>query len=345
MKQKNSHIRHMVVHHVGNKSNGEGVGFSNQETDYSGIESEFLKVIEHSFNLNDLYHFYYEGTVDLNPVYAFSRAIFANPDDIVRQSNHIAKILYDNSVHPKIKAGELSVIYLSGVELDSEEVDAVVLIKSETRQSVLQLNRTQDGFEVSINDSINLSKIEKGCIIFRVEEADGYRIAIVDNSSASGDAKYWKDSFLHICSCNGAHHQTSSLVGLATAFITDDIASDKVLSPVEKAMIANRSKQVLTETETDTISFDDYARTVFRDKQIEQRFAQYAEDSGFADLVESDAISIERKAVNRRRSRITTIRLDDNFDVLVKGGEERILRGYDENAGMNYYMLYFEEEN
>lgn len=334
----------MIVHHVGNKSNGEGVGFSDSELDFASIEPELLKLVERSFNLNDLYHFYYEGSVALNPVFSFTKEILNNPEAITTQSRHIAKILYDCSTHPKVKPGELSVIYISGYELEGEAVDAIAIIKSETRQSVLQLDRTQDGFVVSMNDAINLSKVEKGCIVFNIDEAEGYRIAIVDNSSSSGDAKYWKDSFLHVTSYNGAHHQTSSLINLATEFISETVAGDKNISSVEKAMIANRSKQVLTESEQDLITFEDYSHAVFKDSRLEDKFAQYAEENAPIELAELGTISVERKAVNKRRSRISTIHLDDNFDILIRGGDDHIIRGYDENAGMNYYTLYFEKE-
>ena len=335
----------MIVHHIGNKTNGEGVGFSEKELGFTSIEPELLKLIEKSFNLNDLYHFYYEGTVELNPVFSFSRTIFRNPEDIVNQSNHIAKILYDCSTHPKIKAGELSVIYLQGYELEGETVDALALIKSETRQSVLQLDRTSKGFVVSMNDAINLSKVEKGCIIFNVNEDKGYRISIIDNSSSSGDAKYWKESFLHVESYNGAHHQTASLINLATGFISSTVANDSSISAVEKAMIANRSKAVLSEAESDTITFREYSHAVFKDSKLESNFSKYAEENEASDVTGTDFICIERKAINKRRSRISTIHLDNNFEVLVRGGDDRILRGYDEDAGMNYYKLFFESES
>ena len=345
MKPRIDKVTHMIVHHIGNKSNGEGVGFSHEELDYKGIEKDLLKLVDRSFNLSDLYHFYYEGMVELNPVFSFSRAIFNNPEDIVTQSNHIAKILYECSTHPKVKPGELSIIYLTGYELEGEIVDAIVIIKSETRQSVLQIDRTSEGFVVSMNDAINLSKVEKGCIIFNTNESDGFKIAIVDNSSSSGDAKYWKDSFLHVASYNGAHYQTSSLISLATGFISDSVAGDRNISYVEKAMIANRSKQVLTEMEGDTITFGEYSHSVFKDTRLEERFNQYVEENGSLSVSKSDAISIERKAINKRRSRISTIHLDNNFDILIRGGGDFILRGYDEDAGMNYYKLYFEKES
>ena len=61
----------MIVHHIGNKSNGEGIGFSEQEINFKGLEPQLLKLMEKSFNLNDLHHFYYEGSVELNPIYVF----------------------------------------------------------------------------------------------------------------------------------------------------------------------------------------------------------------------------------------------------------------------------------
>ena len=170
------------------------------------------------------------------------------------------------------------------------------------------------------NDAINLSKVEKGCVIFNTNEIDGFKIAIVDNSSSSGDAKYWKDSFLHVDSYNGAHHQTSCLISMASEFINDVVAGDRTISPVEKAMIANRSKQVLTESDVDTISLGEYSHAVFKDSNLEQRFNQYVEENGSLIMSETDSISIERKAVNKRRSRISTIHLDDNFEILIRGG-------------------------
>lgn len=180
--------------------------------------------------------------------------------------------------------------------------------------------------------------------IFDDDEEEGFRIAIIDNSSSSGDAKYWKDSFLHVASYNGAHHQTSSLINLATEFISETVAGDASLSSVEKAMIANRSKQVLIDSEQDTITFEDYSHAVFKDSRLEDKFALYAEENTPLELAELSTISVERKAVNKRRSRISTIHLDDNFDILIRGGDDHIIRGYDENAGLNYYMLYFEKE-
>ena len=47
---------------------------------------------------------------------------------------------------------------------------------------------------------------------------------------------------------------------------------------------------------------------------------------------------------NTEQTKITTIKLDKNFDIKVKGVKALLEQGYDENRGMKYYKLYYEEE-
>ena len=44
------------------------------------------------------------------------------------------------------------------------------------------------------------------------------------------------------------------------------------------------------------------------------------------------------------KTKVETIKLDSNFDLRIYGGQNRIIKGYDEDAGLSYYQLYFEEE-
>jgi len=345
MKQKNEHIRKMIVHHVGNKSNGEGVGFSSRELAFDAIEEDLVKLILKSFKTDDLYHFYFESTLELNPVYTFARNIFNNPQDFIAQSNHIAKILYEASIHPKVKAGELSIIYLEECELGNEAVDAIVLIKSETWQEALQLERSESGFVAKKTNGINLSKIDKGCIIYNTAVKDGYKISIIDKTNKAGDAKYWKDTFLHIQSYKDGIHQTANLVESCSEFINTSIAENKKLTKVEKAMIAIRSKQILLESETESMSLDEYSTKVFQNTKLSEKFSEFIEESGRANEIDPDNIIIEKKAVNRKKTIVSTIKLDDNFELNIRGAEERIIKGYDSDAGLNYYKLFFEKED
>ncbi len=334
----------MIVHHVGNKSKGEGVGFSSDELIFDTIKSDLVKLIIKSFNENDLYHFYFESTLELNPVFSFVRNIFKNPEDFIAQSNHIAKILYETSTHPNIKAGELSIIYLEECEIEEDVVDAIVLIKSETLHESLQLERNDNGFVAKKNNGINLSKIDKGCLIYNASVNNGYKISIIDKLNKSGDAKYWKDSFLHVRSYKDGHHQTTNLIELCSEFINTSIVESNKLSKVEKAMISIRSKHILLDAEKESISLNEYSSKVFQNVKLSEKFSEFIEESGKANEIDSDNIIIRKKAINKRKSSVSKIKLDDNFELNILGAEDRIIKGYDADAGLNYYKLYFEKE-
>lgn len=333
----------MVVHHVGNKAKGDGVEFGGNLIPIDDIEQDIKKLISKSFDITDLYHFYFESTVELNPIYTFVRTIFHDNKTFLQQTKHIAKILYECSSHPKIKEGELSLFYLEGCELNGEVCDAIAIIKAETQQQLLQVSRNNQEVLAKKASGISLSKVEKGCLIFCNAEEQGYQIAIVDNIKKGSDSKYWKDSFLHIKSYNSPKHQTKSLIDVCHEFINTVVADSNRLSKVDKAMISVRAKKVLQDNET--LSMNDYAEEVFHDYILETKFKDYvAEKEIGSHIHQNGSIDIDRTGISKAKTKVETIKLDSNFDIHILGGQDRIVKGYDKNAGMNYYQLYFEEE-
>ena len=343
MKISINSVSKMVVHFIGNKAKGDGVDFGGNLIPVEDIEQDIKKLVAKSFDFCDLYHFYFESTVELNPVYTFVRTIFQDSNTFLQQSKHIAKILYDCSVDPKIKEGELSLFYLNGCELNGETCDAVAIIKSETQQQLLQVSRNNQQVTARKASGISLSKIEKGCIILAKDEEQGFQIAIVDNVRKGGETKYWKDSFLHVKSYNSPKHQTVSLTDICNDFINTTVAGTERLSMVEKAMISVRAKKVLQDN--NTLSVNDYIEEVFQDFILETKFKEFISDKGLDDEIHKDgSINVDHTALKKAKTKVETIKLDSNFDIRIKGGEDRIVKGYDKNAGMNYYTLYFEEE-
>lgn len=344
MKIKINRISRMVVHHVGNKAKGDGVEFGGNLIPIDDIEQDIKKLISKSFDITDLYHFYFESTVELNPIYTFVRTIFHDSKTFLQQTKHIAKILYECSSHPKIKEGELSLFYLEGCELNGEECDAIAIIKAETQQQLLQVSRNNQEVLAKKASGISLSKVEKGCLVFCNAEEQGYQIAIVDNIKKGSDSKYWKDSFLHIKSYNSPKHQTKSLIDVCNEFINTVVADSNRLSKVDKAMISVRAKKVLQDNET--LSMNDYTEEVFHDYILETKFKDYVAEKEFESHIHPNgSIDIDRTALSKAKTKVETIKLDSNFDIRILGGQDRIVKGYDKNAGMNYYQLYFEEEN
>lgn len=343
MKTKIGHIEKMVVHHVGCKAKGEGVGFTDNIICPDEFENDLITLLQKSFKLDDLYHFYFESTVDLNPIYSFVKAIFNDKNTFLAQSKHIAKILYDCSTHPRIKDGDVSIFLLNECEFDGQVHNAIAIFKSETPQKLLQINHAVGGTTITKATGISLSKIEKGCLIYQLDESDGYKVAVIDNT-AKNDSKYWINDFLHVKSLGGAHHQTSSLVDICNDFINTAIVKNEKLSKVDKAMISARSKQILVENES--ISLQDYAKDVFQNYGIAAMFNDFIEENGYTEQVQKDGIiTIDKKAIKRRKTKVDTIKLDNNFELRIHGGEELIVKGYDQDAGMNYYQIYFEKES
>lgn len=338
MKLKIGNIAKMIVHMVGNKDREEGVSFSEVELNFKIVENDFKDMVVKSFKLENLCEFYFESSLDLNPIYTFIRTIFKNPNRFVEQSNFIAKILYEKSTHSKIKAGELSIIYLTNCMLDEKATDAIVLFKSENKQTVMRYNRTNDGFLVEKSDVISLSKIEKGCLILNTEEDSGYKVAIVDKAAKGQEAKYWKDEFLHVRYCQNARYMTNSLINLCSSFIKEKCEETEKL---DKAFSIARAKKMLSESEE--VTLQKFAKEVFQDESKVKEFISSATVQQQADT--ENPITIEACVAKRKSSFPSiTLHLDSNFDIKVYGGKEFLVRGFDEAAGMHYYTCYYHKE-
>lgn len=340
MKAKIGEIVRMIVHTVGNKDREEGVGFSKKELDFKEIKGDVENLIEKSFNMSDQYQFYFEPDINLNPIYTFVRTMFSEPDRFVEQSNLIAKILYERSNRPNIKGGELNVIYLSDCEIDGDQVDAIALLKMEQKEMMVRYVRDENGVKVVREEGINLAKVDKGCLIYNVKEDDGYRLAVVNKLLKNEDKKYWVEDFLHVRSCQGSYRQTTSLIGLCKDFMKEGLTDcDKM----QKSLIAARAQNAIIANEE--IDLDEFADEVFQSATLADRFIEYKETSEYAAELPNDGFKIEKKIPKRMVAMPSNvIHLDGNFDIVVKGGEENIMRGVDGRNGMKFYKLFYQSE-
>src|ERR1051325_5146423 len=50
--------------------------------------------------------------------------------------------------------------------------------------------------QLNEEDDININKLDKGCLIFNIEEENGYKVSVIDSISKQNEAVYWKDAFL-----------------------------------------------------------------------------------------------------------------------------------------------------
>ena len=107
---KVNEIKMATIQMVGNKTRGEGLSGALTLADVSASEDFLKQLIEKSFTMDDLKCFSYIESVELNPVYQFVSKIFDDGVSFLKQSVNIATFLYDQSIHPNIRSGELYVL-------------------------------------------------------------------------------------------------------------------------------------------------------------------------------------------------------------------------------------------
>ena len=72
-------------------------------------------------------------------------------------SEDIAKHLYAQSEHPHIKAGELYIAHIEGVQIDNLKTDAIGIFKSELKQDFLQFQERDSNLKMILEQGINLN--------------------------------------------------------------------------------------------------------------------------------------------------------------------------------------------
>ncbi|MEI6765922.1 MAG: nucleoid-associated protein [Bacteroidota bacterium] len=341
------YVERVSVHNVGNKTNGEDLRLSKNLLDTSDLKVQelLLKFFLTPFNTPEFYSFTFTNEdFNLNPVYNFATDIFDNLKSFHKNSVNLAKHLFELSIHPQIKPGDLFVAYFTGVAIEGGTTDAVGIFKSENRQAFLKLNSGDEDFSIHYEDGINIEKLDKGCLIINTDADSGYKVCIVDKSNKSIEAQYWKDTFLQLKPCSDDYHHTKEFLNIAKNFVTKQISEEFEVTKADKIDLLNRSVDYFKTHET--FDKNDFEQQVFKDNTLINSFRNYDEsyrENHELDVVESFEISAQ--AV-KKQARIfkSVLKLDKNFHIYIHGDRELIEQGVDAD-GRKFYKIYYREEN
>lgn len=333
-----------VVQRVGNKSKGEGISFSSEETSMTEAEPLIATLISSTFKFNDIKKFDFVGGVDLNPVYRFVSRIFDDKNSLIANSNNLARYLYEQSIHPSIKIGEFYVILFSNCEIEGECVDAIGLFKSESQDTILRI--VNDGKKLAIypEKGMSLKKLDEGCIIFNKNRDEGYVVTTVNCSRSKKDVDYWMDSFLHVISLKDNYHQTLDVIKLFKEFALSDALKNCSMPKSEIAIMLNMSIDALSKK--DNITIDSLSQQVLKDEELKAKFSHFKsqfEEKFQINIPESirpSAEALKKKATGQ----LTKIKLDKNFELNICSFGEMLERGFDKERGLNYYKLWYVSE-
>lgn len=339
-------LERLVVHKTGNKSREEGIKFSKAPVQLSeAIKDLLMKYFLSPFGKNEYFNLHHDAELSLNEVYHFACAIFDDPGSFYLNTINLANHLYENSVHPKIKTGEFYAAYITGLIVDGEEVDAIGLFKSESKETFLKVYPTSDNFSIEHEEGININKLDKGCLIFNTERENGFVVATVDNQSKSNEALYWMDSFLKVRQRNDEFFQTSQTLTLCKEFVTNKLPEVFEIDRPGQAELLNKSMKFFKEN--DSFVMEEFVSEVFTAPEVIETFNEYRRDfEAEREVRINDDFDISGQAV-KKQSKIykSVIKLDGSFHIYVHGNRDNIEKGYDEERRMHFYKLFYKEES
>ncbi|MGC4034722.1 MAG: nucleoid-associated protein [Chitinophagaceae bacterium] len=344
----NIELLKLSIHKVGNKSLEEGFVLSdkmvNLETNQD-LATNLIQFFLKPFKDMPAYQFTHPAEIAMNEVYKMAADMFASSRSFQSRSRDLCKLLYDLSIHPKIKSGELYVAYFSGCTWNGKATDVIGLFKSENRETFLKVEQSGNDFEISLLDGISLNKLDKGCLILNEEQESGFIVYCVDTAaSANNEAQYWKQQFLNIRPMNDSYNNTSAVLKLTKQFVAGVAGDEDEGIKTLQAELLNRSMNYFDEN--DNFNARDYERKVFRDESMIQSFQQYGSmyvTQNDTDIAETFPISDH--AV-KKQSKIfkSVLKLDKNFHIYIHGNTKMIERGVDPATGKKFYKLYFDQE-
>ncbi len=338
-------LQHIITHHVGNKLRDEKFLLSSEATTIADDTKDYLlKYFLLPIRAEEFYSFSHSVKLDLNEVYTVAENIFSKPESFINSSQSIAKLLYEQSMHPKIREGELNIAYFSNVVLDDEKVDAIGIFKSETNVPYIKMKNLKSNFSINHDYGFEIKGMDKGCIIFNTDQRTGYKILIVDNANKSAEAQYWKDDFLKIKPISNEFHQTNQFLGIAKNFVTKQLSKEFEVSKADQIDLLNRSVEYFKTN--DKFDKRDFEKKVFQDNGIIKSFRNFDESYRKSQEIElTDSFEISPLAVKKQaRGFKRVLKLDNNFRIYIHGNRELIEQGV-EKDGRKFYKIYFELES
>jgi len=338
-----SELSNLAIHQIGNKSDEQGIIISEEEVRVNGsIASLLTSYFTKPFKAHEFYNFHHETNLELNEVYTYVKQIFNDRTALLEQSINLAKHLYEQSVYPQIKSGELYVAYFDNCYLNEELNEVVGIFKSEQKETFLQVFPEGKSFAINREDGININKLDKGCLIFNSNQEEGFKVLLVDNTNKGEDAKYWKELFLNVKPQEDTFYQTKNYLQMCKDFSAEAFPeADKI---DQMSLVQESAKFFKEEDVFDKVNFHE---KVLLEPEIIDAFEDYKgtfEEKN--NLKMYDEFDISSEAVKKmKRVFKSVIKLDKNFHIYVHGNRSYIRKGFDEESKMNFYQLFYQDES
>lgn len=342
----NTRLEALAIHYCGNKGNGEELLLCSGQAALGRPETELslIRYFTGHFRKPEFFRFAHSDTIALNTVYSICDRIFGETQSFDQLSASLARYLYEQSVHPQIKGGELYVALLSNCVLEDELTDAIGIFKTESKNRFFKAQLADGSYTVYEDSGVSEEKLDKACLVFRTEKEQGYKICIADTVSKGEEARYWKEDFLGLCPCDDAYHRTNNFLSLCKSYIKEQMPEEFAVEKTTQIDMLNKSVDFFKKH--DKFDFQEFSKEVMQEPALVESFGRYkGQFEQQQQFAVEEQFDISETAVKKQAKFFKSIlKLDKNFHIYIHGNREMIEKGFDEAKGLNYYKVFFREE-
>ncbi|MCL2312934.1 MAG: nucleoid-associated protein [Firmicutes bacterium] len=334
----NTEINKVIIHSVGNRLKNDTHLLSDQEVILGGEEMEeyFLKTTLKPFKNNEFFTF---NNTDSNSVYSSIQSMM-DGKKFVENSKEIAKHLFETIDDPKADGGNIVFVKYKNVVVDDTLVDAIGIFKLKKAEKRFTIHPNHTRFEVDTSYSYDLSKIDKGVMIYNYDSENGYLISVLDKHTKSDVMQYWSKYFLDIIPRKDTIYYTNNALDIVERYVLDEMSAD--VKKIDKINLLNET--ITYCNENDEFDYKEFAEQVFGEDNEE--FLKFRQDYELEkELVTKDSFYIDEATLKKRAKKFKTIiKLDDNFDIVIKDGSDNMITHGTDKQGRKYYKLFYQEE-
>jgi hypothetical protein len=337
----------LCVHYVGNKGLGEELTLSENVVNLNNdfLNNTVMRYFSSPFKDDIYYKFKGKSEFHTHDIKSYCEDLFKDKSLFIDSSKHIAEHLYNQTMHPKIMNGELSVAYFRDVMVDNVISDAIGIFKSETKQTYLKLNQSDNEFEFESENGINISKLDKGVLVFNIQQDNGYKVSVIDTNNKIADASfYWVEDFLNLELIENNYYHTQSFMHICKNFCDEMLTEENNVKKQQKMVMQNRSVDFLKEKEN--FNLMEFEKEVLVQPELIDAFDDYIKEYKVKmDVNPPEEFEISQNAV-KKNSKImkSVIKLDKTFVINVNASSDLMENGYDEDRGMKFYKVFYANE-
>ena len=221
---------------------------------------------------------------------------------------------------------------------------AIGIFKTENKSWFLDVEQSPRQLQLQMKEGVELSKIDKGCLVIAHNEDSGYDVLIFDNQNRGEEALYWKERFLGLSPQQNEFHHTAHVLALTKQFITGPLEAELKVPRTEQVELLQKSLTYFKSNEN--FDIDEFQKEVFEKEEFIDSFRRFG--SSYVDNTDYEIASnfgISADAV-KKQSRLykSVVKLDKNFHIYIHGRTDLIEKGMDRD-GRKYYKIYYQEEN